>query len=64
MVELPEHLERVLQGAAHGESAAETAERLGLSHWTVNSYRHQVITRLDAKNMTNAVFLAYSNHGK
>jgi DNA-binding CsgD family transcriptional regulator len=48
----------VLAGAAEGETAAETGERLYLSSETVKSYRKRVIAKLGARNGTHAVALA------
>lgn len=48
----------VLEGAAEGETAAETGARLYLASETVKSYRKRVIAKLGARNGTHAVALA------
>jgi DNA-binding CsgD family transcriptional regulator len=48
----------ILAGAADGETAAQTGERLYLSTETVKSYRKRVIAKLGARNGTHAVALA------
>lgn len=60
--ELVERLTRrqqqVLQGIARGEPNKIIAWKLGLSVRTVESYRAQVLTRLRARNSTDAVRIA------
>jgi DNA-binding CsgD family transcriptional regulator len=48
----------ILEGAADGETAAQTGARLYLSSETVKSYRKRVIAKLGARNGTHAVALA------
>ena len=48
----------VLEGAAAGETAAQTGARLYLSPETVKSYRKRIIAKLGARNGTHAVALA------
>ena len=45
----------VLLGAALGETAIETAERMSYADETVKTMRKYVIAKLNAKNITNAV---------
>jgi len=49
----------ILSGAAEGESAHQTAARLGRSVETVKTHRRHIIDKLDARNMTHAVHLAH-----
>ena len=46
---------QVLVGAANGFSTKAIALMLGLSYYTVQDYRRQVIEELEARNMTHAV---------
>ncbi|MDX2538851.1 helix-turn-helix transcriptional regulator [Streptomyces scabiei] len=48
----------VLIGAARGEPAEETAERLGIAHDTVKSTRARTLRRLGARTITHAVAIA------
>ena len=48
----------VLRGAAVGETAGETADRLGKSPETVRSQRRTALKRLGARSITHAVFIA------
>lgn len=48
----------VLRGAAVGETAGETADRLGKSHETVRSQRRTALKRLGARSIAHAVFIA------
>ena len=48
----------VLRGAAVGETAVETADRLGKSHETVRSQRRTALKRLGARSIAHAVFIA------
>lgn len=48
----------VLYWAAFGKTAGETAIILSLSENTVLSYRKEAIKKLNASNITNAVWLA------
>jgi len=48
----------VLRGAAVGETAGETANRLGKSHETVRSQRRTALKRLGARSIAHAVFIA------
>lgn len=50
--------EEVLCAAAAGETAAETAERLGLNYETIKTTRARAIHKLGARNMPHAVALA------
>ena len=52
-------LVRVLEGAAAGESAIETAGRLHVSPATVRSQRAVLVQRLGARNTANAIAIAY-----
>lgn len=49
----------VLRLAAEGASAAETAKRLSKAVETVKSQRCAIISKLHARNMTNAVAISY-----
>jgi RNA polymerase sigma factor (sigma-70 family) len=49
----------ILSGAAEGESAQETATRLGRSIETIKVHRRNVIAKLNARNITHAVHLAH-----
>jgi DNA-binding NarL/FixJ family response regulator len=49
----------VLKGAAAGEQSAETARRLYLTLHTIRAHRRHILERLCARNMTNAVAIAY-----
>jgi DNA-binding CsgD family transcriptional regulator len=55
---LSEREMEILAGAAEGETAAQTGERLYLSAETVKSYRKRVIAKLGARNGTHAVAIA------
>ena len=55
---LNEREREILAGAADGETAVETGERLYLSPETVKSYRKRIIAKLGARNGTHAVALA------
>jgi DNA-binding CsgD family transcriptional regulator len=55
---LNERETEILAGAAEGETAIETAQRLYLSAETVKSYRKRIIAKLGARNGTHAVALA------
>jgi DNA-binding CsgD family transcriptional regulator len=48
----------ILYGAARGETAPQTAQRLFLSPETLKDYRKKVIAKLGAKNIVNAVVRA------
>jgi two-component system NarL family response regulator len=48
----------ILAGAADGETAVQTGQRLYLSPETVKSYRKRIIAKLGARNGTHAVALA------
>ena len=48
----------VLQWAAHGKSAWETAQLLGLSERTVKFYIQRACSKLNAQNKTHAVATA------
>jgi RNA polymerase sigma factor (sigma-70 family) len=56
---ISEREREILFGAAEGESARETAARLGRSIETVKTHRRHIIDKLDARNMTHAVHLAH-----
>jgi DNA-binding CsgD family transcriptional regulator len=47
----------VLAYAASGYSTKETAKRLGISNDTVRTHRQAAIRRLQARNITQAVYL-------
>lgn len=49
-----------LEGAAMGETAAETADRLFLSAETVRDYRKRAEYKLGARSLTRAVVVAIS----
>ncbi len=49
----------VLHGASLGETAQQTARRLGISETTVRAHRSQVSRRLGARNMPHAVAIAF-----
>jgi DNA-binding NarL/FixJ family response regulator len=49
----------VLAHAAQGRTAAATAGKLGLGEETVKTYRCKILRRLRARNMTEAVAIAY-----
>ena len=55
---LTERETEILAGAADGETAAQTGERLFLSSETVKGYRKRIIAKLGARNGTHAVALA------
>ncbi|MFX8786146.1 helix-turn-helix transcriptional regulator, partial [Acinetobacter baumannii] len=48
--------------AAHGKSSEETAYELGISKMTVDGYREEIKRKLEAVNITQAVFEAVK-HG-
>lgn len=48
----------VLHGAALGETAAQTGERLHLAVDTIKQHRKTAIAKLDAPNVTRACVLA------
>jgi DNA-binding NarL/FixJ family response regulator len=49
----------VLRGAANGETAKETAARLGKSFETIKDHRKSAIRRLGARSIAQAIFIAY-----
>ena len=49
---------QVLHGAALGETAGATAERLSLAPESVRGYRKTAAAKLDAQNVTRAVVVA------
>ena len=55
---LNEREAEILAGAADGETAVQTGQRLYLSPETVKSYRKRIIAKLGARNGTHAVALA------
>jgi len=55
---LNERETEILAGAADGETAVQTGQRLYLSPETVKSYRKRIIAKLGARNGTHAVALA------
>jgi RNA polymerase sigma factor (sigma-70 family) len=59
---ISEREREILFGAAEGESARETAARLGRSIETVKTHRRHIIGKLDARNMTHAVHLAHGRN--
>lgn len=52
----PQMLE-VIMGAAKGETAIETAERLGVAEDTIKTHRRRAYERLGVKTMAEAVYL-------
>lgn len=50
---------RVLRGAAEGKSSAEQARELHRSQYTVKTHRKKILGKLGARNMVQAVALAY-----
>jgi RNA polymerase sigma factor (sigma-70 family) len=56
---ISEREREILSGAAEGESAHQTAARLGRSVETVKTHRRHIIDKLDARNMTHAVHVAH-----
>jgi two-component system NarL family response regulator len=55
---LNERETEILAGAADGETAVQTGQRLYLSPETVKSYRKRIIAKLGARNGTHAVAVA------
>jgi len=49
---------QALHGAALGETAAQTAERLSLEPETVRQHRKTACAKLDARGITRAVVVA------
>jgi DNA-binding NarL/FixJ family response regulator len=49
----------VLEAAARGETAHETARRLWVSVFTIQAHRKRLLYALGARNMTHAVALGY-----
>lgn len=49
----------VLRLASYGLNEHETGEKMHLAHNTVKYYRGTAMRKLDAKNITHAVALAY-----
>lgn len=47
----------LLRGAARGETAAQTAETIGVSATYARQLRQDVLKKIGASNMTNAVAL-------
>lgn len=45
----------VVRYAAAGMGGKESAQRMGLSPHTVNTYRKMILKKLDARTMTEAV---------
>jgi DNA-binding NarL/FixJ family response regulator len=56
---LPPSLVAVLEAAAAGETALETARRLHVSEATVRLQRRTLLVRLGARNTANAVAIGY-----
>lgn len=52
---LTENQLTLLQHAAKGMSSKESAKKLGLSHWTVNTSRKFILKKMDSRNMVQAV---------
>lgn len=48
----------ILRAAAEGETAQDTADRLGISRFTVIAHRKSAATKLGALNITHAVAVA------
>jgi len=48
----------VLSGAARGETARETAQRIHLAPVTVEKLRRVAVTRLEARNLYQAIAIA------
>lgn len=57
-VTLPPHLCRVLEHAAQGLTAAESALKLGIKYDSAETYRRRAMKRLNARSITHAVALA------
>jgi DNA-binding CsgD family transcriptional regulator len=55
MSDLTERELEILEGAAHGETAQETALRLHLAAETIRRHRTTARRKLRAKNLTHAV---------
>lgn len=55
---LPRSLRDVLEGAARGETAKETARRRVTSEATVRAQRRAILERTGARRMTEAVAIA------
>jgi DNA-binding CsgD family transcriptional regulator len=55
---LNERETEILAGAADGETAVQTGQRLYLSPETVKSYRKRIIAKLGARTGTHAVAVA------
>lgn len=56
--DLPRSLRDVLEGAARGETARETARRRVVSEYTVRAQRREVLRRTGARRMSEAVAIA------
>lgn len=56
---LTEREREVLVDAARGRTAISTAHDLGITHNTVKTYRSRICQKLSARNMTQAVAIAY-----
>jgi DNA-binding NarL/FixJ family response regulator len=56
---IDEQMLEALLGAAEGETAGETAERIGVDPQTIHELRFRVVDELDARCITHAVALAY-----
>jgi DNA-binding CsgD family transcriptional regulator len=50
----------VLIAAGHGLTVAETAAKRSCSLETIKSHRKSVLRKLDARNMTHAVAIAFN----
>ena len=61
-IELSNSEKMVLYWSAQGKSAQEIAAITGLSKNTVDSYRRDLIHKLQASNITQAVYVASSMH--
>lgn len=55
---LPRSLRDVLEGAANGETAKETARRRVVSEATVRAQRRELLRRIGARRITEAVAIA------
>lgn len=51
----------IISHSANGLTAKQIARQTGLEHRTVESYVATIKKKLGAKNITHAVYIAYSN---
>ncbi len=55
MIKLTQIQTTVLHHAALGMGSKESAQKMGISQWTVRTYRKTCIAKLKARNMVQAV---------